>query len=473
MQPPLLFEKRIAFAFYTLVVLLEGMSRTAHRASSIIRAGRDQRIPYRVLLSVLTAVFASRVIMQAVAGKWNVAGLPPFEAWHSETMPYAVLLSLQLIILLLMVFGCLALPRLDTNRKTCVILAVIGWIYGALMVSRMAIGILDLSDHDWFDGAVPTAFHFVLVFYLLIMSHAFSDGKSKAGYMKWSRYVGYPLLIAGSCILLFWMMQSGAPPIFASYVAVLIGVLGVIFHESFNPARDEWRPEARDVFSDGVFLIVVQVGIPAVLKILLPAAVITLAGNSAFTTLDFWPHAWPVLAQVGLMLLVAEFFRYWIHRSMHEFNPLWKLHAVHHASDKLYTINVGRFHPLDKAIQFLGDSLPFLLLGVGPDVFAAYFVFYAVNGFYQHSNADVRLGWLNWIVAGPELHRWHHSTVICEGHANYGNNLIIWDACFGTRLLPHKRTVAEVGIGNKKWPRGFLSQIVAPLTQPTERDPDQ
>ena len=225
--------------------------------------------------------------------------------------------------------------------------------------------------------------------------------------------------------------------------------------------------------SDGVFLIVVQVGIPAALKVLLPAVIITFAGNSVFNVLGFWPHEWPILWQAGLMLLIAEFFRYWIHRSMHEFNPLWKLHAVHHASDKLYTINVGRFHPLDKTIQFFGDSLPFLILGVGPDVFAVYFVFYAINGFYQHSNADVRLGWLNWIVAGPELHRWHHSTVIAEGHANYGNNLIIWDACFGTRLFPRGRTVDEVGIGNKKWPRGFFSQIVAPLTQPTEHDPEQ
>ena len=110
--------------------------------------------------------------------------------------------------------------------------------------------------------------------------------------------------------------------------------------------------------------------------------------------------------------------------------------------DSTFMFFVGRFHPLDKAIQFLGDSLPFLLLGVQPEVFAAYFVFYAVNGFYQHSNADIRLGFLNWIVAGPELHRWHHSTVIAESNANYGNNLIVWDVIFGTRQLPKERTVS-------------------------------
>ena len=29
---------------------------------------------------------------------------------------------------------------------------------------------------------------------------------------------------------------------------------------------------------------------------------------------------------------------------------------------------------------------------------AMYFVFYALNGFLQHSNCNVRLGWLNQIV---------------------------------------------------------------------------
>ncbi len=32
--------------------------------------------------------------------------------------------------------------------------------------------------------------------------------------------------------------------------------------------------------------------------------------------------------------------------------PLWRLHEVHHSPDILYTLNVGRFHPLEKALHF-------------------------------------------------------------------------------------------------------------------------
>ena len=50
------------------------------------------------------------------------------------------------------------------------------------------------------------------------------------------------------------------------------------------------------------------------------------------------------------------------------------------------------FHPIDKSLQFMADALPFIILGVGPAVLSLYFLLYAVNGFFQHSNCRVRLG---------------------------------------------------------------------------------
>jgi len=218
-----------------------------------------------------------------------------------------------------------------------------------------------------------------------------------------------------------------------------------------------------------LFLAIVQVALPAILKGLSLIALIWISTNHSLPANRYWPHEAPILVQVLLILIVAEFFRYWIHRASHKFKPLWKLHAVHHAADKLYTINVGRFHPLDKSIQFLGDTLPFLVIGIAPEVLAAYFVLYALNGFYQHSNANVKLGALNWFIAGPELHRWHHSAVYSEANSNFGNNLIVWDSIFATRFLPNDRQVGRVGIGNSQWPTEFLPQLIAPFTTPTEK----
>ncbi len=116
-------------------------------------------------------------------------------------------------------------------------------------------------------------------------------------------------------------------------------------------------------------------------------------------------------------------------------------------------------------MQYLFDALPFLLLGVADTVLASYFVFYAINGFFQHSNCAIRLGWLNYIVSGPELHRWHHSRVPGESNSNYGNNLILWDLLFGSYFLPKDRSVGTLGLINRDYPSSFPAQFGAPFTK--------
>ena len=129
---------------------------------------------------------------------------------------------------------------------------------------------------------------------------------------------------------------------------------------------------------------------------------------------------------------------------------------------------MGRFHPIEKAVQYAFDTLPFALLGVSHEVLAAYFVFYALNGFYQHSNCRVRLGPLNYVVSGPELHRWHHSKLVHESNNNFGNNLIVWDVVFGTRFLPKDREVGELGLQDRAYPTGFFPQMRSPFIRGLE-----
>ena len=118
------------------------------------------------------------------------------------------------------------------------------------------------------------------------------------------------------------------------------------------------------------------------------------------------------------MLVCAELLRYWLHRLAHTWPLPWRLHAVHHSPEKLYWLNVGRFHPLEKAFQFVLDALPFMLLGVREQVISLYFVFYSMNGFFRHSNIRLRYGALNYLISAAELHRWHHSRISAIGLRN-------------------------------------------------------
>ncbi|MXW53676.1 MAG: sterol desaturase family protein [Gammaproteobacteria bacterium] len=274
--------------------------------------------------------------------------------------------------------------------------------------------------------------------------------------------ISYPFGICASYALFAFLSSFLALEI-AAYVSVLFGAAVVTLHELAVPYRNEWNPTWFEIANDTTYMIVCQVFFERVLTLAALFIVVRLATIASWQGVGFWPHDWPVWLQAGAILVIGDFLRYWLHRGFHRFPWMWRLHAVHHSPERLYWLNVGRFHPLEQVIQFIADALPFILLGVSTDVLSVYFVFYAVNGFYQHSNCHVRLGWLNWIVAGPELHRWHHSLDLRESNNNFGNNLIVWDLLFGTRYLPQDREVTTLGIAAINYPMDFLRQLAAPF----------
>lgn len=285
---------------------------------------------------------------------------------------------------------------------------------------------------------------------------------------KVADYGTYPLVLCAT-VLAFIALDGPLSVTLAGYVAVAGAAIAILVLESLRPERHEWRPDRRMVIHDALFLALVQMLLPVLVTLPVTIALSRRVGDADLDFQAVWPDGWPAAAQVGLMLIAGDFFRYWMHRGTHRSKRLWQFHAVHHSPKKLYWLNVGRFHPLEKAAQMLVDSLPFVLLGVSDEVLAGYFVFYAVNGFFQHSNCRVRLGWLNQVIAGPELHRWHHSRIIGESDNNYGNNLIIWDSMFGTRFLPTDEQVGELGLLNRNYPDGFVAQLTTPFEYGLEK----
>lgn len=277
------------------------------------------------------------------------------------------------------------------------------------------------------------------------------------------RYAAYPVVLIGSMWGNLLLMETGAGFLWSTYLPVTIGTLFVIWLESTMPYRTEWRPSNKEVARDSTFLALVHVAWPKLLAIGAASLLFDVWNGRGWPSFAWWPREWAVVPQTFVMVLMVDSTRYWLHRISHEWGPLWRFHAVHHSPHRLYTLNVGRFHPVDKGLQFLLDSLPFIVMGVPEAVLSLYFVWYAVNGFFQHSNVDVKLGWLNYLVSGPELHRWHHSMWPQESNTNYGNHFIIWDWMFGTRYLPSDREVGHLGLLNRRYPTGFIAQMSAPF----------
>ena len=275
-------------------------------------------------------------------------------------------------------------------------------------------------------------------------------------------WIAYPGAMVTSFVIYALLNAQGAPVVTSSYAAVVFGAAAVTVLEFVIPYAAAWQPDASDMTNDLLYMVTVQMVLPQTLTLLAGVGLVRYLSASSWPV-AIWPHDLPLFVQVGLMLLVAEFFRYWLHVAAHNSERLWRLHAVHHSPHKLYWLNVGRFHPIEKALQYMLDMLPFILIGVNEAVLALYFVFYGVNGFFQHSNVNARYGVLNYVVSGAELHRWHHSKLIDESNRNYGNNLILWDLLFGSWFLPRDRRVSDLGLINRSYPLDFGSQMIAPF----------
>ena len=275
----------------------------------------------------------------------------------------------------------------------------------------------------------------------------------------------YPLAMTLATVLFFQLQTSDGNFLLATILPVWACLALIIWAEWFIPFQSEWKPKWQDWKLDGTYVIFIQTILPQVLTWLSALFVLRWWSGLDLPIHQWWPHHWSIGWQEISVILISDLLRYGLHRLSHTWTPLWKLHAVHHSVLKMYWLNTARFHPVEKSLQFLMDVLPFMLLGISEEVIALHLVLYGVNGFFQHCNADVRFGWLNYIVSSTELHRWHHSQHAKESNNNYGNNVIVWDLLFGTFYWPKDRSVKELGLHNPTYPQRFWGQMKAPVQQ--------
>ena len=196
----------------------------------------------------------------------------------------------------------------------------------------------------------------------------------------------YPLMICFGFLVQYTAESMfNVPLVLSANLAVFCAAIGMTALEFKFPARKQWLPDSREFMTDSAFMLTVQMILPKILTLFIAIKLVDYVALHGISIENMWPTTWPIAAQVILMMVSAEFLRYWMHRMFHEWTPAWELHAVHHSPHKLYWLNVARFHPLEKSIQFLADSLPFIFLGVSAEVLAMYLIFYGINGFLFYS----------------------------------------------------------------------------------------
>jgi len=139
------------------------------------------------MLALLTTWFFLRVLGQALAVFLQVDWLPATEHWASGLIPYPILLTIQVVMLIVMVkistdvwraVGFFSQPRPSCAR----FLIAFSVIYAGAMTLRYVLTMICRPEMRWLGGTIPIFFHFVLAAFLF----------------TWGRYISRRALFARS-----------------------------------------------------------------------------------------------------------------------------------------------------------------------------------------------------------------------------------------------------------------------------------
>ncbi|OOQ85673.1 hypothetical protein PEBR_25698 [Penicillium brasilianum] len=155
--------------------------------------------------------------------------------------------------------------------------------------------------------------------------------------------------------------------------------------------------------------------------------------------------AWLPL-EIGLYGIILDFWFYWYHRIMHDFDGLWKFHRTHHLTKHpnplltLYADTEQEFFDIAGIPLMTFFTMKFMGMPMGFYewwICHQYVVFAELaghSGLRLHASPPSTLSWfLRWFDAELviEDHDLHHRKGWKKSH-NYGKQTRLWDRVFGT-----------------------------------------
>ncbi len=218
-----------------------------------------------------------------------------------------------------------------------------------------------------------------------------------------------------------------------SYVFAF-ALITAVLAETFRPFRVLPTSTARRWISNGALLAVcVVVGRGAYQLSGIALAVNVHAARYGVLNRIALPFAARLLIGIGVLDLT----HYVVHRLLHAFHALWRVHRVHHSETDLDATTGLRFHPAEALIAQGAPLLIIALFGVPVIAVLTEGLIVVLQDFFTHANIDLpsRLdGFLRTLIITPGMHRTHHSEAVVEQNTNFGTIFSIWDRLFGTYL---------------------------------------
>ncbi|MBI3900020.1 MAG: sterol desaturase family protein [Gammaproteobacteria bacterium] len=291
---------------------------------------------------------------------------------------------------------------------------------------------------------------------------------SNSGVTILIRYGFYPVLALLTLIYLIYELGGPVAQIGSHYgIYLAFTFLLMVFVEARYALSPQWRMTRNTFFRRDLPFLILG-GATAAVANFFATQVVT---AHAIERGGFFAQL-PIVPGVILCILVTDLLWYWLHRWCHEARGplgrfLWRVHVVHHLPTQLYVLMHAVLHPINVVFVRAILTVPTYFLGFSPEVAFATSVLTGFQGVISHFNVDIRVGWLNYLLVGTEVHRYHHSAAAGEAK-NFAAVVPIWDQLFGTFAYRPGEMPEALGVANPDlYPRD--TQIVTLLLEPLRR----
>ena len=193
-----------------------------------------------------------------------------------------------------------------------------------------------------------------------------------------------------------------------------------------------------------------------VLGVVIGRLILYLDGRTGMSRLHL-VSGWPVALQIAFFVVTHDLYIYLFHRLQHRTPWLWRLHEAHHSVKDVDWLSGVRSHSLEILINQTIEFAPIVLLGAAPSVAVIKGAIGAIWGMFIHSNLNVRLGRWQYVINGPEMHRWHHAIAPEAQGKNFSTKFAFWDWIFGTAFFPDPATskAGAFGLNDREYPEDF------------------
>lgn len=267
--------------------------------------------------------------------------------------------------------------------------------------------------------------------------------------------LAYPLLCLTAFLTIYGSLHWQWKYASASFLFLIWTLFYLTCLERIIPYKEEWAPTHQEWIRDFIYFFVTMLGG----GLALPCALF-LSKNLYTLKVSL-----PLFFETLLTLLTSSLASYLFHRMSHIQKWIWLWHVTHHRDEKVNVGNNGVNHIFDVFFRRVLALLPGIIFGFSQEALLIVSIINITQGYFSHANIDVKLGFLNYFVVGPELHRLHHSRDLTEaGH--YSVDISFWDLIFKTFIWRPGLVPKEVGVvfpERYPLPQNYMASLLLPF----------